>query len=513
VPEDDAGRVNPSSLAPGTLLASRYRIERELGRGAMGAVYVVTHVNTGATLALKVMLNSAFLEQDRAERFRREARASSLVRSDHVVRVTDADTAPELGGAPFLVMDLLEGENLEERIQRGGPLPPDETVAVLRDVARALDRAHEAGVVHRDLKPENVFLERRDDGSSMVKLLDFGISKILRDDSLASSTGGLILGTPLYMAPEQVRTGTPVGPGTDIWAIGLLAVEMLTGQSYWQAETAFDLLMAIVAPERRPPSERWPQLGASFDAWFLRSCAAVPEQRWPRAGQQVKALAEALLIDRTRLLPRSLPSLGDLSDSTVDEEGATAAWDALSASAAVSVLEAQPLRQSASGGVVVVPHARAVSVADAEVAPDAARQAQRARRRLVFAGFAVLVPALVALFAVRAWQTAGAMPATVAHPAPESVVAAPLRDAPSLASAEVPAAPLAVPVETAAPAPTPILAPSPPSLPSPTPAPRPVHGRPGADRLTDKPADHAVLAPPPASASPPPPRDLFDTPN
>ncbi len=510
--------MNPSSLAPGTLLASRYRIERELGRGAMGAVYVVTHVNTGATLALKVMLNSAFLEQDRAERFRREARASSLVRSDHVVRVTDADTAPELGGAPFLVMDLLEGENLEERIQRGGPLPPDETVAVLRDVARALDRAHEAGVVHRDLKPENVFLERRDDGTSMVKLLDFGISKILRDDSLASSTGGLILGTPLYMAPEQVRTGTPVGPGTDIWAIGLLAVEMLTGQSYWQAGSAFDLLMAIVAPARRPPSERWPQLGASFDAWFLRSCAAVPEHRWPRAGEQVKALADALMIDRTRPLPRSLPSLGDLSDSTVDEEGATAAWDALSESAAGSVLEAQPLRQSASGGVVVVPHARAVSVADAELAPAAAQQAQRARRRLVIAGFALLVPALAALFAVRAWQAGGAKPkpSTLApsvsesvSTAPEpvaSVVAPPLRDAPSLASAEVPAAPLTVPVETAAPpVPTPVVAPSP------SPVPRPVHGRPGGDRLTDKPTDHPVVAPPPASASPP--RDLFDTPN
>ena len=479
-PGQNAGRVHPSSLAPGMLLAGRYRIERELGRGAMGAVYVVTHVNTGATLALKVMLDSLFLEEDRAERFRREARAASLVRSDHVVRITDADTAPELGGAPFLVMDLLEGENLDQRIERDGPLSPAETIAVMRDIGRALDRAHDAGVVHRDLKPENIFLQRRDDGTTTVKLLDFGISKIMQDDSLASSSGGAILGTPLYMAPEQVRSGTQVGPATDVWSVGMLAVEMLTGESYWKAPTAFDLMMAIVAPERPGPSKRFPNLGLAFDAWFQRSCAASPDDRWPRAGEQASALAQALVADGARPLVR-------------DPQAAPAA-----ATARTSIDG-----MAATLGTLTQPSAPALLAASASSIPgplSASARAARPRRALA-AAVAALVPAVLVLSIVRVWPHP---PTTTAPPvsSERTEVASTATEPASLPTSAL-AAPPHESADSSVTASLPVAALASASSSGPSSAKPPHAGGPGKH-----------LAPP-SSATParPPSRDLFDTPN
>jgi serine/threonine-protein kinase len=199
--------LDKKTLAPGTVVGGRYRIVREVGRGGMGVVYVVEHVNTGGLLAMKLMLDGTAMIGDRAARFRREARASARITSEHVVKVTDADTAPELDGAPFLVMELLDGIDLEKLLMARGRLSPRETIDILSQVARALDKAHAAGVVHRDLKPENVFLHKREDGTEVVKVLDFGISKILgrgNDMSVASMTSSTeIMGTPLYMAPEQ----------------------------------------------------------------------------------------------------------------------------------------------------------------------------------------------------------------------------------------------------------------------------------------------------------------------
>jgi hypothetical protein len=507
--------VHPSILAPGTLLAGRYRVVREVGRGAMGAVYVVTHVNTGATLALKVMLDSVFLEQERGERFRREARAASLVQSDHVVRITDADFAPELGGAPFLVMELLEGENLEQRMVRDGPLSPDETVAVLRDVARALDRAHAAGVVHRDLKPENVFLQRRDDGTKLVKLLDFGISKILQEETLTSSTGGVILGTPLYMAPEQVRAGTPVGPATDVWSIGMLAVEMLTGESYWQAATAFDLMMAIVAPERVAPSLRWPQLGRGFDAWFLRSCAPSPEQRWPRAGEQVKALADALYFDRAA--PTLRDPLATSGESRASGEAASAVYsvDGVSDTAAWTAASLAPPRRPGDSvrevAVVLAPHQHPAAPPPSPPENETVRRG-RARRRIT-AAVAVVAPLLGAVVGLRACY----------HAAPPASVAAGAASGGLTAGAGGPTD-LPAPLSTASPMPpeTALVAATPPPVDpalaaSSAPPLVPAHAGKTSDRAFPRKsaaasASSAATAGPAASSTAPP-RDLFDTPN
>jgi serine/threonine-protein kinase len=208
----------------GTVVAGRYRIHSRLGEGGMGSVYRVEHVHTGQPLALKV-LNSKLVENTVAlERFRREARAPARINSDHVVKVTDADVAPELGGAPFLVMELLEGETFEELLGSRGTLPPSEALGYLRQIARALDKAHSLGIVHRDIKPENLFLTRRDDGTPCVKLLDFGIAKLGQGAGEGAGTKtapGEVFGTPLYMSPEQTLGKTDdISPQTDVWAPG-----------------------------------------------------------------------------------------------------------------------------------------------------------------------------------------------------------------------------------------------------------------------------------------------------
>jgi eukaryotic-like serine/threonine-protein kinase len=287
--------VAQKALAPGSIVAGRYRIVREIGRGGMGAVYVVEHVNTGGQWALKVML-SGHLDYQKAARFKREARASAKVTSEHVVKVTDADTAPELSDAPFLVMELLDGEDLEQRLEKSGPLPPGEVIEIMTQVARGLDRAHSVGVIHRDLKPENVYLHRRDDGTTIVKLLDFGISKLLADqETTAVTKTSDIFGTPLYMSPEQAGgKHDAVGPATDVWAIALLTFRILTGQIYWTGDTVPTLILQIVSPHRDLPSARHPSLGPAFDRWFLKSLADDPSDRYQSVGEQVAALTAAL---------------------------------------------------------------------------------------------------------------------------------------------------------------------------------------------------------------------------
>ncbi len=239
---------------------------------------------------------SGHLDENRASRFRREARASARVASEHVVKVTDADTAPELGDAPFLVMELLDGEDLEERITKKGPVPKHEVAEIMTQVARGLDRAHAAGVIHRDLKPDNVFLHCREDGSTIAKLLDFGISKLLVDDGATAVTKTSdVFGTPLYMSPEQASgQHEAIGRATDIWAIALVVFRALTGQNYWTAETVPTFILQIVSPARELPSTRHGGLGPAFDKWFLKSLAPDPKDRFRSAGEQAAALAAAL---------------------------------------------------------------------------------------------------------------------------------------------------------------------------------------------------------------------------
>ncbi|MEO6420244.1 MAG: serine/threonine-protein kinase [Polyangiaceae bacterium] len=284
-------------LESGRIVAGRYRIDSRIGEGGMGSVYLVRHVNTDESLALKVLHAHVLRDANAVERFRREARAPARVNSEHVARVTDADTAPDLDNAPFYVMEYLRGKDLEHTLVEGGPLSPALVVEYLRQAARALDKAHAIGIVHRDLKPENLFLTHRDDGSPCIKLLDFGIAR-LGDASAPSqmqTQAGFVFGTPAFMAPEQMVGNVDlIGPSTDVWAIGIVAFKLLTGLDFWGAKTPAQLCAMILTQPIVPPSTQVPMLGFAFDAWFARCVTRETGDRFQSAGTAVAALGDAL---------------------------------------------------------------------------------------------------------------------------------------------------------------------------------------------------------------------------
>ena len=275
------------------IIGGKYRPLRLIARGGMGAVYEVVHVNTGEHLALKLMLARSLLAPHLVERFRREARIQSSVRSEHVVRVVDADVAPELDGAPFLVMELLAGNDLERICSERQP-SREEVVDWLRQVGRALDKAHKERIIHRDLKPENLFLAEREELPPIVKILDFGVAKLTTEGDDGSTITGQILGTPRYMAPEQAAGARRISAAADRFALGLIAFRLLSGRHYFEGDNWVALLQAVPRGPTSRPSEMGCDRGAAFDAWFARACALNPMQRFGTCAEQVDALAGAL---------------------------------------------------------------------------------------------------------------------------------------------------------------------------------------------------------------------------
>lgn len=262
----------------------------------MGVVYEVEHEHTGERLALKLLFAqshpSAHPSGDTINRFKREARASARIKSENVVRVTDAGVASDVNGSPFIVMELLEGTDLDH-LTKSEAQPAHTVIDWLRQVARALDKAHRLGIIHRDLKPENIFLAKRDDGSSIVKLLDFGIVKMLTEKS--TTQGGQLLGTPMYMAPEQInRDAATITGATDRYALGLIAYKLLTGRHYREGEMLVQVVADVMRGRVASPSSRGSTLGKGFDRWFKRACHPEPEARFPTAGDQIEELASVL---------------------------------------------------------------------------------------------------------------------------------------------------------------------------------------------------------------------------
>jgi serine/threonine-protein kinase len=289
------------------LIGGKYRPLGIIGEGAMGIVYSVEHTLTGEQLALKVMTSHHGATRDAIERFKREARASAKIKSEHVVRIIDADVAPELDRAPFLVMDLLEGTDLEKAAGEQ-PVAPPIVLEWLRQIARALEKAHRIGIVHRDLKPENLFLTYREDGRPLIKILDFGIAKISAE-STGTTQSGQILGTPLYMSPEQAR-GDPahIGPASDLYALGLIAYKLLIGTPYWNATSVAGIIGQVLYESMAPPSTRGSPLGPEFDQWFLRACNRDQSLRFASAVEQIEMLARALGLPTLEAGPDALRS-------------------------------------------------------------------------------------------------------------------------------------------------------------------------------------------------------------
>ncbi len=276
------------SLAPGSIFAGDFRIERALSSGGMGSVFAVEQLSTGAKRALKLMRPELVVDQTMRDRFLLEARIGSRIDSDHVVSVI-ASGIEANGWVPWLVMELLVGEDLEVRVKRLGPRPFAEAALIGKQLAHALSRAHRVGVVHRDLKPGNLFLAvpRSANAEFHLKVLDFGIAKLITELQSSATMG---LGTPLWMAPEQSERQAHVGPGTDLWAVGLIMFYLLTGRPYWRAASdsgsgMHTLLRELLFEPIVPPSQRAFELGVgslippAFDAWFLRLVERDPARR------------------------------------------------------------------------------------------------------------------------------------------------------------------------------------------------------------------------------------------
>ena len=251
-----------------------------LARGGMGSVWRARHVLLETPVAIKFIGADVFALQEARRRFEREAKAAALLQSPHVVRIHDYGLE---GDVPYLVMELLEGEDLGEALKRRGKLTPEETANIVIQVARALRRAAEAGIVHRDLKPSNVFILRDDDDEDLIKVLDFGIAKAPRDlrgDDDATRKGAVI-GSPRYMSPEQARGSPLVDPRSDLWSLGVIAYRAVTGELPFQSLDMNDLLVKICSEDPTPPSQIDRLLGPEMDDFFACALDRNPDQALP----------------------------------------------------------------------------------------------------------------------------------------------------------------------------------------------------------------------------------------
>ncbi len=272
------------------LIAGRFRIGARLGAGSVAEVYQAHDAQTGGQVAVK--LDSGRLSREEARRrFEREAAALAVLSSPHVVQMIAAGA--RIDGRQFLVLELLRGRTLQQELDERGAIAPADVLAWFGEAAAAVDLAHGVGIVHRDLKPANLFLHEPVGGGRLVKVLDFGLLTDVEDS--ASRDPGEFVGTPLYMAPEQVRgQAARIGPATDVWAMGMLAITLLTAEPYWRSTSVDELVGDIDGSPLYPPSSRWPWLPRAFDGWFARATQRVPEKRWRSVAEQAEALARAL---------------------------------------------------------------------------------------------------------------------------------------------------------------------------------------------------------------------------
>jgi serine/threonine-protein kinase len=273
----------------GDVIADKYRLEKVAGEGGMGIVYAAEHLVLKQRVAVKVLLPDAAVSEAVVERFTREARAAATINSEFVARVLDAGSLPS--GAPFLVMEYLEGCDLEELLDLQKTLPVGEVIDYLVQALEGLAHAHAANIVHRDLKPANLFLACRPDGSNAIKLVDFGISKTKRsrpeDKRL---TGHHVLGSPVYMSPEQLRNAADIDARADIWSVGIVAYELLAGQPPFDGDGVGEIFAAILEKSPVPLSKLNPKVPPELSEIIAKCLRREPAERWHDAGELARAL-------------------------------------------------------------------------------------------------------------------------------------------------------------------------------------------------------------------------------
>jgi len=286
----------PSGSLPireGEVLAGKYRVERVIGSGGMGIVVAARHQQLGQLVAIKFLRDEAMGDEGAVERFLREARAAVKLRSQHAAKVLDVGTLDS--GAPYMVMEFLEGSDLGQVLAKEGPLPVVAATEWVLQACEAVAEAHAAGIVHRDLKPQNLFLARTVGGVMGVKVLDFGVSKSM--GAMSGELGSLtrtrtMLGSPLYMAPEQMRSARDVNATADVWAFGVVLFELLTGRWPFEAETMPDLCLKVVSEPPLSLAELRPEVPEALVRIVERCLSKDPAARYANAAELASALEE-----------------------------------------------------------------------------------------------------------------------------------------------------------------------------------------------------------------------------
>lgn len=364
-PSPQSGR-----LVPGALIADKYRLIKQLGKGGMGEVWRAEHRDLRTEVAIKFVYEElaqhASFGGAAIERFRFEAQVAARLapKTRHVVAVYDTGT---FNGCPFLVMELVPGRTLEEEVERNGPIDPLTFATILDQVADAVDAAHALGIAHRDIKPPNILLVNPPDGSLLAKVADFGVAKaLIRDiplDRPKETMMGELVGSPAYMSPEQV-SGKQVGPTTDMWSLGVVAFEVLTGKHCFECTSLGELMASIIAQPAPAITPHRPELPREVDMWLARAMAKEPSDRFSSVRAMATAFREALSVPSRRRRGVKIIAAGTIS--------------AVIASLIVGALllgrSPPPLAQAATSTALVTPPqtpAEAPSAAPEEPSPTA----------------------------------------------------------------------------------------------------------------------------------------------
>ena len=308
----------PPALPPpdpliGTVIAEKYELIRLLGQGGMGAVYEGRNASTLKRCAVKVLVSAEMASSGEAvKRFFREARASSVLESDHIVQIFDSGSDPKTG-FPYMVMELLNGQDLEHVLRDKGALQPLVAAKLMLQAAMGLAKAHEQHTVHRDIKPANIYLTRRESGELVVKILDFGIAKVKMEKFSETSAGltrdGSMLGTPLYMSPEQAKGAPNIDVRSDVWSLGIVLYELLSGAlPYADANSLGELMVAIITADLPLIQDKAPWVPPELAEITHRAISRDINRRFQSAGELRDALA-AIVPDGARITPDMLQGI------------------------------------------------------------------------------------------------------------------------------------------------------------------------------------------------------------
>jgi tRNA A-37 threonylcarbamoyl transferase component Bud32 len=466
-----------SPVSPGTVLAGKYRVDRVLGEGGMGVVVLATDEQLERRVAIKFLLPEYAQHAEATQRFLREARAAVKIQSEHVARVIDVGTLDT--GSPYMVMEYLQGRDLAAVIDERLILPVEDAVAHVLEACDAIAEAHSVGIVHRDLKPANLFLANQPDGSTRIKVLDFGISKA----TMTAATGGVdpsltrtssMMGSPLYMSPEQMKSAKNVDPRTDVWALGVILYELLTGEPPFYAESIPELSAKVLLEEPVAIRSLRADVPQALEAVVKRALAKDMAARFPTVADLAAALAQ-FGPARTRANVERASKVLKISGGALQPVVA-------------------PLLSPTTDPVA---HARTAVAWTETGGASGQKKESRGRGAVILGGIAaVAVLGGAAFFAMSGRGSAGAVGTAVSPPTPAAMAA----------PAEVkPAAPVAAEPVVATPPPAPSAAPSaaPAVVPTLAAAPLPVAGKPGAAAVrakpTAKPKPEAPSGPAPAA--------------